>query len=249
MRPFWNALFSLQRYNFFEIKTSLLRSSGIKRSFLQKKRLFCTSLPKKTYLCTLVTKTFNTQPMVEKLANRRWQVLKSEYIAREGNWFTVRKEHVRLPSGAEVPSWYIFEFPDWINVIALTDDDEFVIISQYRHAIGETHYELCAGVVDPTDASPLEAAKRELLEETGFGGGEWTAFMDLRPNPTNQTNTSYTFLAKGVKKIDTPHQESSEDIRTYLLSRAEVWELLQKGGFVQALHAAPLWKYFALEAL
>lgn len=182
---------------------------------------------------------------MEPLKNRKWEVLESTYLAKEGDWYTVRKEHVRLPSGVEIPAWYIFEFPDWVNVIATTKSGEFVLISQYRHAVGETHYELCAGVVDPTDASPLEAARRELLEETGFGGGEWTEYMCLSPNPTNHTNRSYTFLAEGVERIDGGHQEQTEDIQTHLFTRAELRSLLDNGEIIQALHAAPLWKYFA----
>ncbi|MCM1035198.1 MAG: NUDIX hydrolase [Paludibacter sp.] len=185
---------------------------------------------------------------MKPLENRKWEVLESRYLAQEGDWYTVRKDHVRLPSGVEIPSWYIFEFPDWVNVIATTNEGNFVLISQYRHAIGETHYELCAGVIDPTDASPLEAAKRELLEETGFGGGEWTEFMCLSPNPTNHTNRSYTFLATGVQRIDEAHQESTEDIQTHILTPEQLKELLCNGEIVQALHAAPLWKYLALKA-
>ena len=186
---------------------------------------------------------------MEKLENRKWKVLESQYLAKEGDWFTVRRERVQLPSGVVIPSWYIMEFPDWINIIAITKDNKFVLISQYRHALGETHYELVAGVVDKTDASPMDAAKRELMEETGFGGGEWTEFMCLSPNPTNHTNHTYTFLAVGVERLDKPHQEPSEDIQTHLCTREEVYELLDSGEIVQALHAAPLWKYFAKRPL
>ncbi len=182
---------------------------------------------------------------MEKLPNRKWTVLDSHYVAKEGDWFTVRKERVQLPSGVVVPAWYIMEFPDWVNIVAVTKEGRFVLISQYRHALGETHYELCAGVVDKTDESPMAAAKRELMEETGFGGGEWMPFMCLSPNPTNHTNHSHTFLAIGVEKLSEPHQEPSEDIQTYLCTKEEVYDLLKNDEIVQALHAAPLWKYFA----
>jgi ADP-ribose pyrophosphatase len=69
--------------------------------------------------------------------------------------------------------------------------------------------------------------------------------MVLSPNPTNHTNMSYTFLATGVEKVREPHQEPSEDIHVHLLSRADVKQLLQTGEIIQALHAAPLWKFFA----
>ena len=182
--------------------------------------------------------------MIQPLKNRKWKVLKSENILRLGEWLSVRQECVELPSGKQIPTWFILEFPNWVNVIAETEDGHLVMIDQYRHAIGETHYEIVAGVIDPGE-TPLEAAKRELLEETGFGGGEWTEFMALSPNPTNHNNTSYTFLAKGVKQMDNAHQEATEDIQVHILTKDEVRWLLTSGEIVQALHAAPLWKYFA----
>ena len=184
--------------------------------------------------------------MIKKLENRKWKVLKSEKLLNKGTWMNLRQEKVQLPSGAIVPEWFILEFPDWVNVIAITEDGEFVMEDQYRHAIGETHYELVAGVVDPGE-TPLEAAMRELDEETGYGGGEWSLFMKLSPNPTNHTNYSYTFLATGVRKIREQHLESTEDIHIDLFTKEEVRELLDSGELIQALHAAPLWKYFALE--
>ena len=182
--------------------------------------------------------------MLQKLENRKWHVLKSTPLLNLGPWLNVRQEEVELPNGTQIPAWFVMDFPDWINVIAITKAGEFVLIDQYRHALGETHYELVAGVVDKGE-SPLHAAQRELSEETGYEGGEWQAFMELSPNPTNHTNQSYTFLAMGVEKVREPHQEPSEDIHVHILTRDEVKELLTSGEIIQALHAAPLWKYFA----
>ena len=132
--------------------------------------------------------------MYPRLDNRPWRVVKSENILRIGPWLSVRQECVELPSGTQIPTWFILEFPDWINVIAITKDGKMVMEDQYRHALGETHYEIVAGVVDPGE-TPLQAAQRELSEETGYEGGEWQLFMTLSPNPTNHNNRSYTFLA------------------------------------------------------
>ena len=182
--------------------------------------------------------------MIEKLENRAWKVLKSENILNLGPWLNVRQEVVELPNGTQIPAWFVMDFPNWVNVIAITKDGDFVMIDQYRHALGETHYELVAGVVDEGE-TPLQAAMRELSEETGYEGGEWQAFMQLSPNPTNHTNMSYTFLAMGVEKMREPHQEPSEDIHVHILTRDEVLQLLTSGEIIQALHAAPLWKYFS----
>ena len=168
--------------------------------------------------------------MVKKLENRKWRVLKSTPLLNLGPWLNVRQEEVELPNGTQIPAWFVMDFPNWINVIAITKEGDFVMIDQYRHALGET---------------PLHAAMRELSEETGYEGGNWQAFMELSPNPTNHTNKSYTFLATGVEKVREPHQEPSEDIHVHVLTCDEVYELLTSGEIIQALHAAPLWKYFA----
>jgi ADP-ribose pyrophosphatase len=174
-----------------------------------------------------------------------WKVIESDYLAREP-WFTVRKEVVEMTNGSRIPSYYVFEYPDWVNVIAVTKDGKLLLVRQYRHATGSVNYELCAGVCDATDASPLESAQRELLEETGFGGGQWQEWMVIYPNPGLQTNRVHCFLATDVELQQTPTLEHTEDITVHFLSVDEVRGLLQRNEILQALMAAPLWKYMAV---
>lgn len=181
--------------------------------------------------------------MIPKLDNRKWKVLESQQLVNRGVWMNLRMERVQLPSGSIVPEWFILEFPDWVNVIAITRDGRFVMEDQYRHALGKTGFELVAGVIDPGE-TPLEAARRELMEETGFGGGRWEHFMTVSPNPTNHTNLCHTFLATDVERLSDQNLEATEDIHIDIFTHDEVLQLLSEGQFIQALHAAPLWKYF-----
>ena len=174
----------------------------------------------------------------------RWRTLSSTYLFQRP-WLTVRCQRMLLPTGREHPEYYILEYPTWVNIIALTPDDRMLPVRQYRPALDITRYELCAGVMDPSDASPLEAAQRELLEETGFGGGEWTKLMVVGPNPSAMNNVSISFLAHGVTKLCEPRLEETEDISVHLFSRDEVYNMLKVGQFAQALMVAPLWRYFA----
>lgn len=170
-----------------------------------------------------------------------WQVEQSEYIHREP-WFTVRKEAIRMAGGGYIPDFYILEYPDWVNVVAVTTTGQLVLIRQYRHGVGGVHYELCAGCVDPGE-NALEAAQRELLEETGYGGGNWQPLMTLSANPSTHANRNYSFVALGVEKLQEQDLELTEEIAVRLVSPAEALALLDTGQFMQSLHVAPLLRY------
>ncbi len=183
-------------------------------------------------------------PNSETKKIEKWEVLKSEYLHKRP-WLTVRKEEVKLPNGNIIPEYYVLEYPDWVNIIAITKENKFVFITQYRHGLGEISYEICAGVCEKEDASPLVSAQRELLEETGYGKGEWTEVMTISANPSTHTNLTHCFLAVGVEKVSEQHLEASEDLTVQLLSLDEVKELLKADAIKQSLIAAPLWKYMA----
>lgn len=173
---------------------------------------------------------------------RRWEVLKSEYLMNRP-WLTVRREHVRLANGRESPEFYVLEYPDWVNVTALTKEGQMVMIRQYRHGLQRTDFELCAGVIEVGEDS-LEAARRELLEETGFGGGEWRLLCRVAPNPSTQTNYTYCYLALGVEPLQPQQLDGAEDISVHLLDQQDVLNMLRHDKIIQALMVSPLWKYF-----
>lgn len=173
-----------------------------------------------------------------------WETLSSEYLIQRP-WLTARRDVLRMPNGKVVPEYYVLEYPTWVNIIAITEEDEYVLVRQYRHALDIVEYELCAGTMEASDASPLEAAKRELLEETGYAGGEWTELTVLSANPTSMNNLNHTFIAKGVKKVASQHLDETEDITVHLFSLEELVGLLRRDEMKQALMVAPLWRYLA----
>jgi 8-oxo-dGTP pyrophosphatase MutT (NUDIX family) len=174
-----------------------------------------------------------------------WQTLASQYLFRKP-WLTLRQDRVRLPGGGEIGEYWVWEYPPWINIIALTTDGRLVLIRQYRYALGQTHYELPAGVCDPGDAGPLEAAQRELLEETGYGGGRWQEWMTLSANPALQNNLTHTFLAVGVERRAAPRLETTEELTVHLVTPERARQIVLGGEMVQALQVAPLLKLFLL---
>ena len=174
--------------------------------------------------------------------DKKWKILSSEYLVKRP-WLTARRDVAELPDGRINHEYYVLEYPDWVNIIAITKDGKIVMERQYRHALGNTCYELPCGVIEMGE-TPLEAAKRELLEETGFAGGEWQEWMTLSPNPATSTNLAHSFLAVDVEKVSGQHLDATEDIDVYILEPDYVRELLQNNQILQALMAAPLWKYF-----
>ena len=175
-----------------------------------------------------------------------WQVLSSQYLARKP-WLTMRQDRVRLPGGGVIEEYFVWEYPPWCNVVALTTDRRVVLVRQYRHALGRVHFELPGGVCDAADATSLASARRELLEETGHGGGDWRPLMVVAPNPALQTNVVHCFLATGVERLRDPGTEATEEVSVHRLPLDEVRRLVLDGEVIQALHAAPLLKFLLLD--
>lgn len=177
----------------------------------------------------------------------KWKTLESEYVFRRP-WLTARRDKVMLPDGRVNDEFYILEYPTWINVMARTRDDRFVMVEQYRHGLDDIFVELCAGVVEENE-TPLEGAMRELKEETGYGGGEWSLQMVISGNPSVTNNLTYCFFADGVELEGKQQLDSTEDINVKLFTVEELYGMLARDEMKQSLMAAPLWRWFALNGI
>jgi len=173
---------------------------------------------------------------------KKWKTIKKEYIY-QSKWITVRKDQVQSNRGVVIDDFYVLEYSTWINVLAVTVDGYYVVEKQYRHGIDEILFELCAGNCEGYE-QPLDTAKRELLEETGYGGGTWTLLGKYAPNPNTMNNWCYTFLAEGVEKMMEPRQEETEEIEVLLIDEKKLFDLMQNGQIVEGVMLAPLWQYF-----
>lgn len=183
----------------------------------------------------------------ESVDPKKWKVLESEYLFRRP-WLTARRDKVMLPNGVVHPEYYVLEYPTWVNVIAVTPDGEFVMVEQYRHGLGVTLTELCAGVAEPGE-EPEQAARRELLEETGYSGGTWRLLTVTSANPGSFNNLSYSFVAEGVVKTQAQHLDETEDVSVKLLSRKEVARLIESDELKQSLMTNALLRYLCADAL
>lgn len=127
-------------------------------------------------------------------------------------------------------------FP-WVNIIALTREKQVVLVEQFRHGIRELTLEIPGGCIESSDCEPLEAAIRELREETGFISSKWSSLGVNHPNPALQDNLCYTFLAEEAEQVEEPSFDNSgtERIRTICLPIAEVEELICQGKITHSL--------------
>lgn len=172
-----------------------------------------------------------------------WKTIKKDYLI-SNKWVKLRKDHVVLPSGKEIDDFYVIERPNLIHVIAITKDGKFILEKQYRYTAHQECYEICAGMIEDGE-TPIEAAKRELLEETGYAGGEWREYGKMAIDPSNMTDISYAFVATGVEKISEQHLDETENIQIEMLSKDEVKKLMTEGKIISGLMLAPLWRYFS----
>jgi len=184
----------------------------------------------------------------KKLRNNedmKWKTLSSKQLI-DRPWMRVRCDKVQLPDGRVHEEYYVLSYPSWVNVIAETEEGDIILERQYRHGLDIVSTEICAGVMEEGE-TPLEAAQRELEEETGYTGGEWKEIMTVAPNPGVMDNLCHCFYAKKVRKTCEQHLDDTEDIDVLLCPKQEVKQMLIRGEFIQALMVAPLWKFFSTE--
>ena len=151
--------------------------------------------------------------------------------------FTVARHQARSPRTGQVRTFSVIDCPAWVNVIALTPDDQVLLVRQFRHGTQAVTLEIPGGMVDPGEA-PQAAAARELREETGHVARRWVSLGAVAPNPAIQTNRCHTFLALDAEPVGGLIQDPGEDLVVTQRPLAELPGLFADGTIDHALVVA-----------
>jgi 8-oxo-dGTP pyrophosphatase MutT (NUDIX family) len=133
--------------------------------------------------------------------------------------YKVWKDHCIHPDGRQ-GDFFSIDAPDWVLVLAFTEKQEILVVRQFRFGLGELTWEIPAGVMEKGESAETAAA-RELLEETGYGGGSFRCFGTLRPNPALQSNRVFLVAAEGVHRISGQQPDSHEELQVEALTIGE----------------------------
>ncbi|HEY4695201.1 MAG TPA: NUDIX hydrolase [Candidatus Nanoarchaeia archaeon] len=157
---------------------------------------------------------------------KKWELLKSETVF-ESDYVRLYRDTLEKGSGKIVEDFYSIERKNWIEVLALTDENTLPLVYQYRNGLKDTIWTLPAGYIDQGQ-TPEEAAKRELLEETGFTAENFSNLGSFAPSPGFTSELAFVFLARGARKIQKQQLDENEEIEVKLFKFGDLLESIKK---------------------
>lgn len=171
-----------------------------------------------------------------------WKVVSSK-IEKTFKIFDLRIDRAVSPRTGKEHEFYIFESKEWVNIIPVTKEREVVLIRQYRHGIGEIILEIPGGIVEEGD-TPLDAAVRELKEETGYSPSEMVYLGVVHANPAFLNNRCHTYLALDSFPDGPQDLDDNEDIEVLLRPLSDIPKLIRDGEISHSLILAAFYRYY-----
>jgi 8-oxo-dGTP pyrophosphatase MutT (NUDIX family) len=175
-----------------------------------------------------------------------WKKVKSKPLG-DFRIFKIRSDIKASPRTGEEHDFFVIDSVNWVNVIAITSDQQIVLVEQYRHGSDTIELEIPGGMMDAEDASPEATAIRELREETGYEGKNARVIGKIFPNPAIMSNTCFTVLVENCVHKHPCAFDHSEDLVTKLMPIAEIPNLVASGRIQHSLVAVALYHYELLQ--
>jgi len=161
-------------------------------------------------------------------------------------FFRIRTNRCRSPRTGEEHDFHVIDFPNWVQILPITKEDQVVMVRQYRHGCRQVFLELPGGLMDKNDLSPPQSAMRELLEETGYKAKELVLLVKTHPQPAALNHVGFTYLTKGVTRVTEPTLDAGEDIEVCLIELQRIPEMIRKGEISHGQTVMALSVYFLL---
>ena len=184
--------------------------------------------------------------------NLEWEEISCQHIVND-EWIDFRKSKYRFPDGREFEPYYSYSRRDYVVIVATDEGGKYICVRQYRHGIKRVTTEFCAGGIERNDGKEygnrndakntedaLAAAKRELMEETGYESNDWKFLLSVPSNATMADNYANIFVAKNCKKVSGQSLDETEYLNVHLYDRAEIDTMISSGEFPQASHILAL---------
>lgn len=157
--------------------------------------------------------------------------------------FSIRTDRRISPRTDTEHDFFVIDCANWVNVVAVTPDQQLVMIEQFRHGSETVELEIPGGMIDPEDASPVAAGLRELREETGFEGSQARVIGDIFPNPAIMSNRCYTVLVEQCRCVHPVEFDGAEDLITRLIPVADLPRLVAEGKIMHSLVVVALYHF------
>ena len=181
-----------------------------------------------------------------------WEEVSREHLL-QNEWIDIRQSRYRFPDGSEFEPFYSYSRRDYVVIVASDTDGNYICVRQFRQGIKEVTTEFPAGGIERTDGKDysdskgkgdissedaLEAARRELLEETGYESDEWTHLLTVPSNATIADNYAHLFVARNCRLVADQSLDTTEFLKVVRLPAEEIEHRIKDGDFKQAMHIA-----------
>lgn len=159
-----------------------------------------------------------------------WKTLKKEPLLDFSPYMKIEKHTVKLPNGQVIENWPWIITPDYVNIVVVTTEGEYLVFRQTKYSVKGTTLALAGGYIEPGE-EPLPAAKRELLEETGYEARHWENLGEFSVDGSRGNGIAHFFLARGAAPMTEPDADDLEEQEMLKLSRAEAEAAVARGAF------------------